>query len=122
MRTLFEDIVRRATRQVLREATEPEMEMDYRKDFINWALERADRSRWGGPVNAVQLMHEYYNEDNDDALYRLYEAYGDDIGIDLTDDSPESNWICEEIRKAINEFGYYNFNTDEDEEEEEMNW
>lgn len=117
MRGLFENIVRRATRQVLREMAEPEMEMDYRKDFINWALERADRQRrLGGPVNAVGLMYEYYMEDNDDALYSLYEAYGDDIGIDLMDDSNESNWICEEIRRAINEFGNYNFNDYEEDE------
>lgn len=116
MRRLLENIVRSTVDQVIREMAEPEMEMDYRKDFINWALERADHARkLGGPVNAVQLMYEYYVEDDDDALYRLIQEYGDDIGMDLTDDSDESNWICEEIRKAINEFAYYNFNEEEEE-------
>lgn len=116
MRRIFENIVRGATRKVLREITEPDMEMDYGKDFINWALERAESDRkLGGPVNAIALMHEYYKEDDNDALYRLYSEYGDDIGIDLLDDSDESNWICEEIRRAINEFGNYNFNEEDDE-------
>ena len=108
MRGLLESIVRRTTRQVIREMAEPDMDMNYRKDFIDWVFDRSDPQQ----ANAVQLMYEYYVEDNDDALYRLYEGYGDDIGVDLTDDSEKSNWICEEIRRAINEFAYHNFNED----------
>lgn len=110
MRGLLESIVRRTTRQVIREMAEPDMDMDYRKDFIDWVFQRSDTHR----LNAVQLMYEYCTEDDDDALYRLYEEYGDDIGVDLTDDSEKSNWICEEIRRAINEFAYYNFNEEEE--------
>jgi hypothetical protein len=49
----------------------------------------------------------------------LIEGFGNKIDKDLTDDSQESNWIVDEIRRAINEWGYYNCNEDNEEYDEE---
>ena len=117
--------IKRSAR-MLREAEEEEFDADtnWREEFMNWVLD-GDADDFMGEndtqssTDKVGLMHEYYADDNDDSFNELIEEFGDEIGKDLTDDSQESNWIIEEIRRAINEWGYYNCNEDNKEYDEE---
>ena len=94
---------------------------DVRNDFINWAMNEAGRERRiGGPVNALGLMYDYYNEDDDSALYELVEKYKESRGIVTEPDSQDDVWIAEEIRRAVNDWGYYNAQNMEEPEDEDM--
>lgn len=92
---------------------------DVQQDFTHWALEEAEKERMlGGPTNALGLMYEYYNEDNDDALYELVEKYKESRGIITEPDSQDDIWVSEEIRRAVNAWGYYNAQSFEEPEED----
>lgn len=114
LRACVNRIVKRSYR-MLKENDEIEAgnDTDWRKEFMDWALSEHNHPS----INTIGLMYDYYTEDDDDALYELLDEFGNEVGKDLTDDSQESNWIAEEIRRAINEWGYYNCNEDYKDEE-----
>ena len=89
-----------------------------REDFMYWATNEAEGQRAiGGPKNAMSLMWEYYFDDNDQALADVIQFYKDARNIVTEPDSQEDVWISEEIRRAINEWGYYQSNGAESEDE-----
>lgn len=93
----------------------PENLQNIREDFMRWASEADKRRSIGGPINAYGLMYEYYFEDNDGALADLVREYMEDRGIEVEPDSQQDIWVSEEIRRAVNEWGYYQSGgTDED--------
>ena len=98
---------------MLREAAEPVVasQDELRSDFTEWLMREENHGRYGGPVDKIGLAYQYYTEDDDEALYRLLQAYLEDIGMeDLDTESPEYFQYHEAARKAINELGYYQFN------------
>lgn len=106
-------IIKESIDRVLREAAEPVVasQDELRSDFMKWLMSEENHGRYGGPVNKTGLAYQYYTEDDDDALYRLVQAYLEDIGMeDLDTESPEYFQYHEAARKAIDELGYYQFN------------
>lgn len=78
-----------------------------RQDFMQWAMNEADKMRRiGGPINAVELMYDYYCNNDEEALYGLLEGYAEARHLNIEGD--EFNSVKAEIVKAINEWGYYN--------------
>lgn len=81
---------------------------DIQNDFTNWAMNEADtQRRIGGPKNALGLMYDYYFNNEDSALYELVDLYKEARGLDCEEDSQDDIWIAEEVRRAINAWGYY---------------
>ena len=78
---------------------------DIAKDFINWAYNEAEKMRrLGGPINAVELMYEYYTENNEEALNSLVEVYCE--ARNIGEDQYEN--VKQEVVRAVNAWGYYN--------------
>lgn len=114
LRSCIHRAVKKAYR-ILKEDKGWDSDTEWRKEFMDWATEEHNHPS----IDTVGLMYSYYTEDDDDAFLELIEEFGNEIDKDLTDDSQESNWIIDEIRRAINEWGYYNCNEDNDEYDEE---
>ena len=75
--------------------------------FINWALNKSDRTRRiGGPINALQAMQYYYQND-DSALEIAAEAFAEAENIDSESEEVMAE-VLEAAKKAANSYFYYN--------------
>ena len=76
--------------------------------FINWALNKSDRTRRiGGPINALQAMYEYYYQNDDSALEIAAEAFAEAENIDSESEEVMAE-VLEAAKKAANSYFYYN--------------
>ena len=64
----------------------------------------------GGPVNALQAMHDYYYNNDDDALYIAAEAFAEAKGIE---DAESNIYMILDAAKKAAEY-YFNSNPDEE--------
>lgn len=55
-------------------------------EFTDWVLNDSYKYRGlGGPVNALQAMHDYYYNDEEDELYRVCENFAEMKGLDVNE-------------------------------------
>lgn len=84
---------------------------DIASQFIDWALNDSNtQRRIGGPVNALQAMHDYYYNNDDDALYIAAEAFAEAKGIE---DAESNIYMILDAAKKAAEY-YFNSNPDEE--------
>ena len=84
---------------------------DIASQFIDWALNDSNtQRRMGGPVNALQAMHDYYYNNDDDALYIAAEAFAEAKGIE---DAESNIYMILDAAKNAAEY-YFNSNPDEE--------
>ena len=86
------------------------------KDFLNWAFNEAETTH-DYPINAAELIHDAYVNNDNDALEEVATAYFESKYTDM------SQWdvVLAGVEKAIDAYGYYNLSNDvpQDKEEEE---
>lgn len=72
------------------------------KDFIKWATREADKGSY--PINAMQMVHDAYSNNDQDALEEVAGAYFEAKYVDM------AQWdaVLKGVEKAINAYGYYN--------------
>lgn len=73
------------------------------KDFIRWATTEADRGH-NYPINAMQMVHNAYTNNDQDTLEDLAGAYFEAKYTDM------AQWddVLKGVEKAVNAYGYYN--------------
>ena len=72
------------------------------KDFIKWATSEADKAPY--PINAMQMVHDAYTNNDQDTLEDLAGAYFEAKYTDM------AQWddVLKGVEKAVNAYGYYN--------------
>lgn len=72
------------------------------KDFIKWATSEADKAPY--PMNAMQMVHDAYTNNDQDILEDLAGAYFEAKYTDM------AQWddVLKGVEKAVNAYGYYN--------------
>lgn len=86
-------------KQILREYNQ-----DLSNDILNWAINYAEKECH---INAMQLLYEYYYEDNDEALFEVADEYANANNYNIDD-------VYEATRMAA--IYYFNYNPDYDRE------
>lgn len=86
-------------KQMLREYNQ-----DLSNDILNWAINYAEKECH---INAMQLLYEYYYEDNDEALFEVADEYANANNYNIDD-------VYEATRMA--DIYYFNYNPDYDRE------
>lgn len=103
---------------IVNESEEFDAEDDYMttpdtvaKDFIRWATTEADRGH-NYPINAMQMVYDAYANNDDEALEDVATAYFEAKYNDM------AQWetVMKGVEKAVNAFGYYNIDRNEEEE------
>ena len=82
-----------------------EYNQDLSKDILNWAINRAEKE---SHINAMQLLYEYYYDDNDEALFEVADEYANAYDYDIDE-------VYEAARMAA--VYYFNYNPDYEREE-----
>lgn len=81
-----------------------EYNQDLSNDILNWAINYAEKECH---INAMQLLYEYYYEDNDEALFEVADEYANANNYNIDD-------VYEATRMAA--IYYFNYNPDYDRE------
>lgn len=82
-----------------------EYNQDLSNDILNWAINRAEKECH---INAMQLLYEYYYDDNDEALFEVADEYANANDYDIDE-------VYEAARMAA--VYYFNYNPDYEREE-----
>ena len=72
------------------------------KDFIRWATSEADKAPY--PINAMQMVHDAYSNNDQNALEDVAGAYFEAKYTDMA----QWDTVLQGVEEAINAYGYYN--------------
>ena len=100
--------------------TENNIPDDVQTDFTSLVISQANKQQQFGQNSVLGLMYDYYFNDNDQALYEIVEQYKNEMGIQTEEDSNEDIYLYNQIRLAVEAWGKYANDSEEEPETEPM--